>query len=138
MKNKKNVVSIDDYNKSLNSIDKYICDLLLSEISKNLKKVENLESKIWHGSPVWFIDGNPILSYSKQKLGIKLMFFSGADFKDKKLVPGSGKFKDAGIFYNNTKEIVKKDLKDWLAKSVKIQWDYKNIVKRKGKLVKIK
>ncbi|MBL8759582.1 MAG: DUF1801 domain-containing protein, partial [Phycisphaerae bacterium] len=27
-----------------------------------------------------------------------------------------------------------KDLKRWLKKSVAIQWDYKNIVKRKGRL----
>ena len=32
----------------------------------------------------------------------------------------------------------KADLKRWLEKSIEIQWDYKNIVKRKGKLERLK
>jgi hypothetical protein len=103
----------------------------------NFKNVKNIESKIWHGSPVWFMDENPILSYTKQKKGVKLMFFSGADFEEKKFELGSGKFKDAGIFYSDVKEILKKDLKSWFKKAKKIQWDYKNVVKRKGTLVKL-
>jgi hypothetical protein len=31
-----------------------------------------------------------------------------------------------------------KKLKRWLEKSEQIQWDYKNIVKRKGKLERLK
>ena len=43
-----------------------------------------------------------------------------------------GKFKAANRNYNDVKEINKKDLKRWLKKAIEIQWDYKNIVKRKG------
>ena len=65
------------------------------------------------------------------------MFWSGADFEEEGLdVPG-GKFKDASVFYNNVSEISIKDLKRWLAKAGEIQWDYKNIVKRKGKLERL-
>ena len=66
------------------------------------------------------------------------MFWSGADFNEEDLELGTGKFKDASIFYNYVSEIKTKDLKRWLTKASKIQWDHKNIVKRKGKLVRLK
>ena len=123
------------YNKSQSPEDKEICDRLSSLIDENLKKAEN---KVWHAHPVWFLDGNPIVGYSKQKKGIRLMFWSGADFDEEALDVLGGKFKDAYIFYNDVSEIKSKDLKRWLKKSEKIQWDYKNIVKRKGKLERLK
>lgn len=125
---------IQQYNNRQTLADKAICDLLAKTINKELAKAE---SKIWHAHPVWFLDGNPIVGYSKQKKGIRLMFWSGADFEEEGLdVPG-GKFKDASVFYNNVSEISIKDLKRWLAKAGEIQWDYKNIVKRKGKLERL-
>jgi len=48
------------------------------------------------------------------------------------------KFKDASIFYNSAEEIITADIKRWIEKSKEIQWDYKNIVKRKGKLERLK
>jgi len=48
------------------------------------------------------------------------------------------KFKDASIFYTSVEQINVKDLKRWLKKSKAIQWDYKNLIKKKGKLVRIK
>ncbi len=97
----------------------------------------SVESKIWHGHPVWFLDGNPIVGYSKEKKGIRLMFWSGADFEESGLNVVGGKFKDASVFYNSVEEINQEDLERWLSKSEKIQWDYKNIVKRKGKLERL-
>lgn len=126
---------IKAYNAKQTKVDKLICDLLYTEIDANLPKSEN---KIWHAHPVWFLDGNPIAGYSKQKSGIRLMFWSGMGFEEDKLQPGTGKFKDASIAYTSVEEINTKDLKRWLKKSVKIQWDYKNIVKRKGKLERLK
>jgi hypothetical protein len=108
---------------------------LATLIIKNLKNAEN---KIWHSHPVWFLDGNPIVGYSKQKKGIRLMFWSGADFEEEKLSVRGEKFKDASIFYNSTSEINTADIKRWLEKSEKIQWDYKNLIKRKGKLERLK
>jgi uncharacterized protein YdhG (YjbR/CyaY superfamily) len=95
------------------------------------------ESKIWHAHPVWFLAGNPIVGFSKQKNGIRLMFWSGADFNEEKLMNAGGKFKDASKYFNAIDEIEIDDLKRWLDKSIEIQWDYKNIVKRKGQLVRI-
>lgn len=123
------------YNNNLSSNDKAICDLLFQEINKHLNKADN---KLWHRHPVWFIDGNPIVGYSKEKRGIRLMFWSGASFDEEKLMIRGEKFKDASIFYKSVVEINTKELKRWLGKSEKIQWDYKNIVKRKGQLERLK
>lgn len=96
------------------------------------------ESKIWHAHPVWFINGNPIVGFSKQKAGIRLMFWSGADFDEPALNVRGEKFKEASIFYHSVSEIKAEDVQRWLQKSETIQWDYKNIVKRKGVLERLK
>ena len=83
------------------------------------------------------MDGNPIVGYSKQKPGIRLMFWSGADFEEPGLNVVGKKFKDASVFYNDAAEINKTALRRWLKKSREIQWDYKNIVRRKGKLERL-
>lgn len=126
---------IRKYNEKQTLDDKEICDQLLTIIDNELTESEN---KIWHSHPVWFLDGNPIVGYSKQKAGIRLMFWSGADFNEEKLNIKGEKFKDASIFYNNITDINITDLLNWLKKSREIQWDYKSIVKRKGKLEKLK
>jgi len=126
---------IKAYNNALLPGDKKICNLLAKEISTGLPEAEN---KIWHAHPVWFLEGNPIVGYSKQKAGIRLMFWSGAGFDEEALLPGTGKFKDASVIYTSADEIHTKHLKRWLRKSKNIQWDYKNIVKRKGVLVRLK
>lgn len=122
------------YNLAQSDTDLPIADLLATEIDKNLPKAEN---KIWHRHPVWFLDGNPVVGYSKLKGGIRLMFWSGADFDEEALKPGTGKFKDASITYTSHEAISTKDLKRWLKKAKEIQWDYKNLIKRKGKLVRL-
>ncbi len=127
--------TIDAYNAAQTETDREICDALKTEIDHELK---NHEAKIWHGAPVWFLEGNPIVGYSKQKPGLRLMFWSGASFDEDALTVRSEKFKDASIFFTTVEQINKKDLKRWLKKSKDIQWDYKNIVKRKGKLERVK
>jgi len=126
--------TVQAYNDALSADDNAICDLLAQEIDRGLPKAEN---KIWHAHPVWFLDGNPIVGYSKQKPGIRLMFWSGADFEEDGLNVKAKKFKDASIFYNTISEIDTKVLNRWLKKSKDIQWDYKNIMKRKGRLERL-
>jgi uncharacterized protein YdhG (YjbR/CyaY superfamily) len=123
------------YNEAQPDTDKQICDLLAKEIGKYLPDAEN---KIWHAHPVWFLEGNPVVGYSKLKDCIRLFFWSGAGFDEKELKPGTGKFKDASIRYTDADQINLKDLKRWLEKARNIQWDYKNLIKRKGKLNRIK
>jgi len=121
------------YNNTQTGIDSVICEQLATIISGELTEAEN---KLWHGHPVWFLNGNPIVGYSKQTKGIRLMFWSGADFEEELLNILGRKFRDASIFYNDVTEI--DNLIRWLKKSRSIQWDYKNIAKRKGKLERIK
>ncbi len=128
-------LEINSYNSNQTAEYQEICSVLESEINKELTEAE---SKIWHAHPVWFLDGNPIVGYSKQKPGIRLMFWSGADFEEEGLIVRAGKFKDASIFYNSIAEIDAEALNRWLKKSRDIQWDYKNIVKNRGKLERIK
>ena len=126
---------ISEYNNAQSTEDKLICDVLAKQIDLHLTEAEN---KIWHAHPVWFLDGNPIIGYSKQKKGIRLLFWSGKSFEENKLNVLGVKFQDASIFYNSVNEIDTTNLKTWLQKAKEIQWDYKNIVKRKGILERLK
>ena len=125
---------IQAYNDSQSTSDKEICDLLAMTISNILTEAE---SKIWHAHPVWFLEGNPIVGYSKLKDSVRLLFWSGQTFEEEKLST-EGKFKAAEIRYTLANQIDVTDLKHWLKKSKEIQWDYKNIVKRKGQLDRLK
>ena len=125
---------IAQYNSNQNTTDQKIGEQLATLIEKELPEAEG---KIWHAHPVWFLEKNPIVGYSKQKAGMRLMFWSGADFDEPQLNVKGEKFKDASIFYKDASEINVEDLKVWLNKSREIQWDYKNIVKRKGRLEKL-
>jgi len=60
------------------------------------------------------------------------MFWSGADFEEPALNVVGGKFKDASIFYTASAQIQPEEISRWLYKATQIQWDYKNIIKRKG------
>lgn len=122
------------YNKHQESGYEAVCDLLAGEIDRHLTGAEN---KIWHAHPVWFLNGNPIVGYSKQKAGIRLMFWSGADFDEAGLNVIGGKFKDASVFYHDVTQVKKADLRRWLKKAREIQWDYKNIIRRKGRLERL-
>lgn len=125
---------IQTYNDSQTPEDKKICDLLSSEINDFLQEAE---SKIWHRHPVWFLDGNPIVGYSKLKDSVRLLFWSGQSFEETGL-QDEGSFKAAEARYTNHEQINPEDLKRWLEKARTIQWDYKNIVKRKGVLIRLK
>ncbi|MBL8875413.1 MAG: DUF1801 domain-containing protein [Phycisphaerae bacterium] len=122
------------YNAELAAADKKICVALAKAIDAYLK---GAECKIWHRHPVWFLDGNPIVGYHKLKDCVRLLFWSGRSFDEPGLAEEGG-FKTAGARYTDVDQIVLKDLKRWIKKSGEIQWDYKNIVKRKGKLVRLK
>ena len=115
--------------------EQQICETLATTIYGLLPEAE---SKIWHRHPVWFLDGNPIVGYAKLKAGIRLMFWSGASFDEDRLNPGTGEFKDASMMFTHPDQINLNDMKRWIRKSKTIQWDYKNVAKRKGTLVRLK
>lgn len=125
---------IKAYNAKQSPEDKKICNILAAEINRGLHEAEN---KIWHTHPVSFLDGNPIVGYSKLKDSVRLLFWSGQSF-DEDALQKEGSFKAADVRFTSADQINKKDLARWLKKSKDIQWDYKNIIKRKGKLVRLK
>lgn len=125
---------IQAYNDSLTAGDQAICNRLAAEIDRNLP---HAESKIWHRHPVWFLDGNPIVGYSKLKNSVRLMFWSGQSFDEPGLAP-EGSYKAAEARYTRADQIDTEALQRWLEKAQAIQWDYKNLVKRRGELVRLK
>jgi hypothetical protein len=122
------------YNKTMASADREICDLLASQINRSLSEADD---KIWHAHPVWFLDGNPVVGYSKLKDCVRLLFWSGQSFEED-VLKKEGSFKAAEVRYTSADQVNRDDLKRWLAKAREIQWDYKNIVRRKGRLVRLK
>lgn len=125
---------IVDFNNSKDAPNKAICELLAKEINTALPKAE---SKIWHGAPVWFLEGNPVAGYDVLKNCVRLLFWSGQSFEEPGL-SNEGSFKAAEARYNQPEEVNTEDLGRWLKKAEEIQWDYKNIVKRKGVLIRLK
>jgi hypothetical protein len=122
------------YNDTQAPKDREICRVLANEIDRTLPEAEN---KIWHAHPVWFLDGNPIVGYSKLKDCIRLLFWSGQSFHEGGLEK-EGTFKAAEARYTSADQVNRAQLKRWLAEARDVQWDYKNLVRRKGKLVRIR
>jgi hypothetical protein len=122
------------YNQSQSNENRAICERLMTIINTNMP---DFESKIWHGSPVWFDDGNPVVGYSVLKDCVRILFWSGQGFDEPGLQPEVS-FKAAEARYTAVDQIDESSLKSWLAKAQTIQWDYKNIVKHMGKLERLK
>jgi hypothetical protein len=122
------------YNQRQAPTDRAICELLAEQIDRSLPEAEN---KIWHAHPVWFLDSNPVVGYSKLKNCVRLLFWSGQSFDEEEL-EAEGSFKAAEARYTATDQVDAEKLRGWLAKARDIQWDYKNIVRRKGRLVRLK
>lgn len=122
------------YNEKQAASHEGVCDVLAAEIVRHLPEAEG---RIWHAHPVWFLDGNPTVGYSRQKPGIRLMFWSGADFDEPALNVVGKKFKDASVFFTSVSEVNRTDLRRWLEKAREIRWDYRNLAKRKGRLERL-
>ena len=122
------------YNDALDATNKAICAVLAAEIDRALADAEN---RIWHRNPVWFLDGNPVAGYSLLKGGVRLLFWSGQSFEEPGL-QDEGSFKAAEARYTDAADVEVEALRRWLGKARDIQWDYKNIVKRKGRLERLK
>ncbi len=125
---------IEAYNSLIPSPEKEICDLLATIIDASLP---DAESKVWHRHPVWFLNGNPIAGYSKLKESVQLLFWSGQSFDEPDLQK-EGTFKASQVLYTSIEQINVDDLRRWLTKARDIQWDYKDIVKRRGVLERLK
>jgi hypothetical protein len=89
-------------------------------------KLSSAEGKVWHGHPVWFLDGNPVCGYSLKKAGLEVLFWSGKSFETAGLRP-IGKYQAAGISVGTAEDITK--LAAFMAEAQSVQWDYKNLPK---------
>ncbi|MEJ6397284.1 DUF1801 domain-containing protein [Yoonia sp. 208BN28-4] len=127
------VDTIEAYNAAQEPSDRAICERIMALIGAHLAGAER---KMWHAHPVWFLDGNPIVGYGKLKSCVRLMFWSGQTFDAAGLTP-TGTFKAAEKRYTDADQIDANELKAWLADGARIQWDYKNIYKRKGRLERL-
>lgn len=122
------------YNAAQAPTDRAICKLLAQEIDRALPEAEN---KVWHAHPVWFLEENPVVGYSKLKDCVRLLFWSGQSFQAKGLKK-EGSFKAAEARYTVVDQVDTERLRCWLAEARDVQWDYKNIVRRKGRLERLK
>jgi hypothetical protein len=122
------------YNLAQAPAERAICELLAAQIERGLPEAEN---QVWHAHPVWFLDGNPVVGYSKLKSCVRLLFWSGQSF-DAPGLAKEGSFKAAEARFTAVDQVDTKQLERWLAQARDVQWDYKNVVKRKGKLERLK
>jgi hypothetical protein len=124
----------ETYNRAQSPEDGAICGLLAEQIDRALPEAEN---KIWHAHPVWFLAGNPIVGYSKLKSCVRLLFWSGQSFTEEGLQP-EGSFKAAEVRYTDVGQVDVERLGRWLAEARDVQWDYQNLVRRRGRLERLK
>jgi hypothetical protein len=122
------------YNDAQAPGDREVCNLLATEIDRGLPEAEN---RIWHAHPVWFLDGNPVVGYSKLKHCVRLLFWSGRSFEEDGLKE-EGSFKAAEARYTAVDQVDTGGLERWLAKARDIQWDYRNLIRRKGRLERLR
>ena len=118
------------YHEAQSPADRAICEHLAEKIDLALPEAEN---KIWHAHPVWFLDGNPIVGYSKLKSCVRLLFWSGQSFEAEGLTP-AGSFKAAEARFTSVEDVDLERLRSWLSEARVVQWDYKNLIRHKGHL----
>jgi hypothetical protein len=115
---------ISEYNSKLSKPEQQaaaqLCELISAMVPEAL-------GKVWHGHPVWFLDGNPIVGYSTKKAGLELLFWSGQSFVTPCLKP-VGKFKAAGLLVTPA-ELDSSLIRSLLGDAIAIQWDYQNLPK---------
>ncbi|MGC4152276.1 MAG: DUF1801 domain-containing protein [Propionicimonas sp.] len=119
---------IRDYQEHLDAEARPICDLLLATVEGELPDADR---KLWHGHPVWFFDGNPVVGYDRLKASVRLLFWSGQSFREPGL-KAEGSFRAAEARYTAVEEVDVEALKRWLAEAREVQWNYRDIRKNRG------
>jgi hypothetical protein len=108
-----------------------ICDLLRELIDTALPKAT---SKVWHGSPVWFIDDKPVVGYNATAKTVNLLFWNGQAFGEAGFKP-VGKYRAAQAMFGDAAEIDPKEVRRWLKKAKSDVFDSKAFFRklREGK-----
>lgn len=116
----KGASAIAQYDKTQNAEHAAICHALHAEIDNALPEAT---SKIWHGSPVWFIGENPVVGYNvTSKKGVNLLFWNGQSFGESAL-KAAGKFRAAQIQFTEVSGIDLNALRRWLKRAGTDIWD---------------
>ena len=124
--------TVADFVAALGAGQRAVFEILMENVQKNLPEGK---PRLYHGSPVWFIAGNPILGLSLKQGKVELLFWSGQSFREEGLVP-VGKFKAAERLYADPEEVDEGKLGKWIGESRTIIWDYKNMRRNAGKLAR--
>lgn len=120
------------YNATLERDDRALCDKLATMFSAALTEAN---AKVWHGHPVWFIDGNPLVGYARRKNGICVLFWSGQSFAEPGLTH-TGSFRAAEYWPPAVDAVDESRLERWLSDARRVQWNYRDIRTNRG-LVKL-
>ncbi len=103
-----------------------ICGILRELIDTALPKAT---SKVWHGSPVWFMDDNPVVGYNATAKTVNLLFWNGQPFQEPALKP-VGKYRAAQAVFGDAAEIDPKVIRRWLKKAKSNVFDSKAFFKK--------
>jgi hypothetical protein len=111
--------SIAAYDEAQTPAQAAICARLRKTFDAALPKAT---SKVWHGSPVWFIGENAVVGYTARPAGVAVLFWNGQEFEEPLLEP-VGKFHAAQVKYADLAAIDAKLLARWLRKAKTDIWD---------------
>ncbi len=114
---------IIEYNQGLAEAEREVAMALVELFEA---KLSSAEGKVWHGHPVWFLNGNPVCGYSLKKACLEVLFWSGKSFATAGLRP-IGKYQAAGISVETIHDVAK--VESYMAEAQSVQWDYKNLPK---------
>jgi hypothetical protein len=90
-----------------------VCEGLRAEINAALPRAE---SKIWHGAPVWFLEGYPVVGYSIKAGKVSLLFWNGQALGEPALQP-VGKHFAAELVFTNVSELDRGAIRRTLVKA---------------------
>jgi hypothetical protein len=111
--------SIAAYDAVQAKVEGAVCRRLRAEIERALP---DAASKLWHGSPVWFVGETPVVGYNvPARGGVVLLFWNGRVI-DASLEP-IGKFKAAQARYASVAQIQEAPLRRWLKQAGTDIWD---------------
>jgi len=107
------------YGKAQKPVQAAICSSLRKTFDAALPKAT---SKVWHGSPVWFIGENAVVGYTARPNYVAVLFWNGQEF-DEPLLEPVGKFHAAQVKYAELAGVDAKLLASWLRKAKTDIWD---------------
>lgn len=125
---------VSAYHLAQPEVERATCEALLARVVQALPEAVG---RVWHGHPVFFLEDNPVVGYSVHKDGVRLLFWSGQSFDEPGLSP-VGKFHAAEARFADAGAIDDEATARWLGKARDIQWDYKNVAKRRGVLARLR